>query len=99
MTGAILLLLLKENEPSVSPAPTPIGNDCQGVNADGSPNIQFKCQVSTDADGTPIFGCVSMQLFFVSCNTTNSLCNSKSSAFLPAITVCTQRLFTNAQNG
>jgi hypothetical protein len=80
-------------------APTPIGNNCMGQTAAGAPNIQFKCQVSTDVDGTPIFGCVPMQLFFVSCNTFNSLCNSNSSAFLPAITVCAQQLFTNAQNG
>lgn len=46
-----------------------------------------------DYTGAPIYVNVSWRQFRVNCPKTNMLCSSQSVGYLPAITVCAQRLF------
>lgn len=56
----------------------------------------FRCGIcstsSSTGERTCTFEEVTKKLFFVSCRNTAFLCNSNVSAFVPAITVCNQRL-------
>lgn len=69
------------------------GNNCRGVYENGLPNIKVKCVKNLDDEGAKVFSCVTWRYFRVSCPKLNQQCSSLSGAFLPAITVCTQKLF------
>jgi hypothetical protein len=68
-------------------------NHCKGVHRDGTPDIQFKCLKSEDEEGNKVYTCTTKKLFKVTCNKVNRQCNSRSQAFVAAVTVCNQRLF------
>ena len=53
----------------------------------------MKCQI-TNPDGSLSPKTVYWKEFKANCPTVNQLCSGKSKAFVPAITVCTQVLFT-----
>lgn len=72
--------------------PTP-GNGCIGTYANGDPDIRLKCLKETTDDGD-VFNCSTMRLFRVNCSKINRQCNSISSAYVAAITVCSQRLWS-----
>lgn len=74
-------------------APTPIGNHCKGLYADGTPNTQFRCLKVYDVDGTPIYNCTTKRYFLVNCPKINQLCSNLSGAWVSAVTCCNQRLF------
>ena len=56
----------------------------------------FRCGIcetsSSTAERTCTYEEVTAKIFFVSCRRTNIQCSSTTSAFVPAITVCNQRL-------
>jgi len=56
---------------------------------------QYINGVSNAKFGTKITGTVSMIEFKANCPRGNRLCSSNSRAFVPAVTVCAQRLFTS----
>jgi hypothetical protein len=67
-------------------------NHCIGSNDDGTTNINLYCYKGVDDEGDPIYVCATWRRFKVSCPKVNSMCSSLSEAWLPAITVCNQRL-------
>jgi len=70
-------------------AVTPVSaNKCVGAYADSTPNIQLYCE---KPDGT--YTCATWRKFRVSCPKVNGQCSSLSEAWVPAVTVCNQRLF------
>jgi hypothetical protein len=75
-------------------AVTPVtGNHCRGTYANGDPDIQLKCLKETDDDGNPVYTCATMKLFKANCPKNNRQCSQLSSAWVPAVTVCAQRLY------
>lgn len=72
--------------------PTP-ARKCIGSDASGVPVRNLYCLKGMDDNGDPIYTCATWRKFKVSCPKINSLCSSLSEAYLPAITVCNQRLF------
>lgn len=70
------------------------GNNCRGVYADGTQNLRLKCVKSLDGEGQPVFACTTWRFFKVSCPKLNQTCSSVAGAFLPAITVCRQKLYS-----
>lgn len=72
--------------------PTP-ARGCRGTYEDGTANIQLKCMKGLDGDGDKTFNCSTMRYFKVNCSKINVLCSSVSGAFVPAITICNQRLW------
>lgn len=69
------------------------GNKCKGTFEDDTPNIQLYCNKGEDQMGDPIYTCATWRKFRVSCPKLNSLCSTRSEAWVAAITVCNQRLF------
>lgn len=69
------------------------GNKCVGSYADGSPYRKLYCLKGNDANGDPIYTCATWRKFRVNCPKVNFLCSNLSEAWVPAITVCNQRLF------
>jgi hypothetical protein len=75
-------------------AVTPVSaNRCVGSFKDGTPNIRLYCQKELDDQGDPVITCATWRKFRVQCPKLNQLCSTQSEAFLPAITVCIQKLF------
>lgn len=72
--------------------PTP-SNGCKGTFANGDPDLRLKCVKELDDEGEKVFNCATMRLFRVNCSKINRQCNTISAAYVPAITVCSQRLF------
>lgn len=77
----------------MSAIPPLSSNNCRGVYEDGTPNIRLKCVKSLDNEGQPVFACTTWRFFKVSCPKINRLCSSLSGAYVPAITVCRQKLY------
>lgn len=75
---------------AVTPVPS---NGCLGTFADDSVNRQLKCQKSVDDDGNPVYTCATWRLFKANCPSTTRQCNTLSTAYVAAVTVCAQRLF------
>jgi len=69
------------------------GNNCRGSFEDGTPNIKVKCVKTLDDQGDKVFACVTWRYFRVTCPKLNQQCSSLSGAYVPAITVCNQKLF------
>lgn len=67
-------------------------NHCRGNFADGTPNIKLKCVGSFDNDGLPVYNCSTWRFFRVNCAKINQQCSNLSGAWVPAITVCGQKL-------
>lgn len=72
--------------------PTP-GNKCKGNDVNGNKLYQLYCYKGNDDNGDPIYTCATWRKFRVSCPKVNALCSNLSEAYVPAITVCNQRLF------
>jgi len=68
------------------------GNNCMGTFADGEPDNRFKCLLTRDVTGAPIYTCTTQQFFLVKCPKLNQLCNSQSGGYVAATTVCNQAL-------
>lgn len=69
------------------------GNKCKGTHTDGTPNTKLYCLKGEDDNGDPIYTCAGWRKFRVNCPKINRQCNSKSEAWVAAVTVCNQRLF------
>jgi hypothetical protein len=50
--------------------------------------------LKSGSGSTAVYTTVTWRSFYVSCPKINQLCNKKSHAFVAAITVCNQKLFT-----
>lgn len=68
-------------------------NKCVGNYENDEPNIQLYCNKGLDDQGDPIYTCATWRKFRVQCPKLNSVCSTQSEAWVPAITVCNQRLF------
>lgn len=68
-------------------------NHCRGTNADGTPDNEFYCLKEIDNDGNPVYSCVTMRYFKVTCTAINQQCNSLSGAYVAAVTICNQKLY------
>lgn len=53
---------------------------------------KMRCKY-TDANGQAAYRTVTWKLFYPNCSNTNLQCNSINGAYVPAITVCLQRLW------
>jgi len=60
--------------------------------------MSFRCGVCSTDTSTSVRTCTyqttTWRLFYANCPKLNQLCSAKRGAYVPAITVCTQRLFT-----
>ena len=75
---------------AVTPLPS---NGCKGTLSSGAADIRMKCVKELDEDGNPVFTCSTWRRFRVSCPKINSLCSTRSEAWVAAITVCNQHLY------
>lgn len=56
-------------------------------------NTTLRC-LKSGSGAQAVYTHVTWRLFYADCPKINQLCNKKSNAFVPAITVCNQKLFT-----
>lgn len=86
---------------SVVTSGEPIFDDYNFVNLYGSTSIDaklveiastFKCLYKMN-NGSPSYTNTSSKVFYTRCKKGQSLCSSKSSAYVPAMTVCNEKLF------
>jgi hypothetical protein len=70
-----------------------VSNHCRGTFASGDPDVRFLCLKEVDEDGNNVFACAGMRLFKANCPKINQSCSHFSTAYLPAITICYQRIF------
>lgn len=68
-------------------------NRCIGSHEDGSAHLKHYCLKGFDMQGDKIITCTNWRLFSVNCAKLNVSCNSNSSAYVAAVTVCNQKLF------
>ncbi len=60
----------------------------------GETNTGMKCAKPEDTSGNVYFTCARWRIFYPNCGRNlNGLCNPQAGAYVPAITICTQRLF------
>lgn len=68
-------------------------NKCVGNYADGLPNRNLYCNKGVDDNGDAIYTCATWRMFKANCPKGSLQCSNNSSAWVPAITICNQRLF------
>lgn len=68
-------------------------NNCRGVKNTGVLDIQFKCMKTIDVNGNPVYGCSQWRQVKSAPAKIYHRKHVDSTAYLPAITVCNQKLF------
>lgn len=70
------------------------GNGCIGTNQNTlQPERKLKCLKGYDNQSQPVYTCAAWRRFRVQCPKINQLCNSRSEAWVAAVTVCNQHLY------
>jgi len=83
--GVVLIELILTPTPTPTPTHVEIGS-CSAIVC---PTPAFKCFVGSDKSCT----CATWKMFYPKCKRSDLICNGRSGAYVPAITVCNQKLF------